>query len=157
MEGALTGYSLSARSFAWRLHCAQGAIEDQLRAEAVRLGAARAVIVTSPSIAARTDTVTRAERALGELHAGTYAAIGNDSTFASVAEVTSVARRAGADLIVAIGGGSVIVAVRSRGAGFRASHAAGGRVIGLQKDQAEAGRPHDRHELLHPSDRHEPA
>jgi alcohol dehydrogenase class IV len=109
----MTGFAFTARSFSWRLHCSEGAIESQLRPEVARLGASRAFIVSSPSIAARTSTVARAERALGEMHAGTFSGIENDSTYSSVAAATEAARSVGADLIVAVGGGSVIVAARA--------------------------------------------
>jgi alcohol dehydrogenase class IV len=109
----MTGFTLSARSLAWRLHCAEGAIETSLRSEVGRLGATRAFVVSSPSIASRTDTVTRVEQALADTHAGTFAGIENDSTFRSVEAATAAARESGADLIVAVGGGSVIVAARA--------------------------------------------
>jgi alcohol dehydrogenase class IV len=109
----VTGYSFSARSLAWRLHCAEGAIETSLRPEAGRLAAQRAFVVSSPSIASNTSTVARVEQALAAAHAGTFAGIENDSTFGSVVAATAAAREAGADLIVAVGGGSVLVAARA--------------------------------------------
>jgi len=109
----MTGFTIGARSYAWRLHCADGAIEASVRPEAERLRASRAFIVSSPTIAARTSTVARVERALGDAHAGTFAGIENDSTFRSVEAATAAARECGADLIVAVGGGSVIVAARA--------------------------------------------
>ena len=109
----MTGFTFSARSYASRLHCAEGAIEASLRAEVQRLGAGRAFVVSSPSIASRTATVSRVEQALTDARAGTFAGIENDSTFASVEAATAAAREAGADLIVAVGGGSVIVAARA--------------------------------------------
>ena len=109
----MTGFTLNARGFAWRLHCAEGAIETSLRPEVERLAAARAFVVSSPSIASQTSTVARVERALADAHAGTFAGIENDSTFRSVEAATAAARDAGADLIVAVGGGSVIVAARA--------------------------------------------
>jgi alcohol dehydrogenase class IV len=109
----LTGFTLNARSFTWRLHCAEGAIETSLRSEVERLSAVRAFVVSSPSIASKTNTVARVEQALADAHAGTFAGIENDSTFRSVEAATAAAREAGADLIVAVGGGSVIVAARA--------------------------------------------
>ena len=109
----MTGFTFSARSYASRLHCAEGAIEASLRAEVRRLGAARAFVVSSPSIASETNTVARVEQALADTHAGTFAGIENDSTFRSVEAATAAARQADADLIVAVGGGSVIVAARA--------------------------------------------
>jgi alcohol dehydrogenase class IV len=109
----LTGFTFSARSYAWRLHCAEGAIETSLRSEVERLAASRAFVVSSPSIASETNTVARVEQALAGTHAGTFAGIENDSTLRSVEAATAAAREAEADLIVAVGGGSVIVAARA--------------------------------------------
>lgn len=109
----MTAPRFAARGFAWRLHSGPGCIEENLLGEAVRVGARRAFVVSSPSIAARTSTVARVEAALGERHAGTFAGIENDSAFASVMAATEAARAAQADLIVAVGGGSVIVAARA--------------------------------------------
>lgn len=109
----MSGLAFTARGFSWRLHSGPDAIADQLRPEAARAGAKRAFVITSPSIAARTQTIARVESALGDLHAGTFSGIENDSTYRSVAAATGQARAAGADLIVAVGGGSVIVAARA--------------------------------------------
>lgn len=109
----MTGYSFTARSTPWKLHSGQRSIEDRLRSEVERSGATRAFVITSPSIAGRTNTVERVERALGETHAGTFSEIANDATYASVAAATDAARAANADLLVAVGGGSVIVAARA--------------------------------------------
>jgi alcohol dehydrogenase class IV len=109
----LTGFTLNARSFAWRLHCAEGAIETSLRSEVERLGASHAFVLSSPSIASKTNTVARVKQALADAHAGTFAGIENDSTFRSVEAATAAARESSTDLIVAVGGGSVIVAARA--------------------------------------------
>ena len=77
----MTGFTFSARSYASRLHCAEGAIEASLRAEVQRLGAGRAFVVSSPSIASRTATVSRVEQALGDARAGTFAGIENELYF----------------------------------------------------------------------------
>jgi alcohol dehydrogenase class IV len=105
--------AFTARGFPWRLHSSLDAIGSRLRAEVNRLGASRAFVLTSPSIAKRTATAKRVEHALGDAHAGTYAGIENDSTYRSVMGATHAARQAEADLIVAVGGGSVIVAARA--------------------------------------------
>ena len=109
----MNGFTVNARSYAWRLHCAEGAIEASLRSEVERLISSRAFVVSSPSVASKTNTVARVEQALGDAHVGTFAGIENDSTFASVEAATAAARDAGADLVVAVGGGSVIVAARA--------------------------------------------
>jgi len=104
--------SFSARSYEWRLHSDEEAIERHLPTEVARTGAKRAFVVASPSIAARTSTIDRVAGALGDRYAGAFAGIEVDSTYHSVAAATDAAREAGADLLIAVGGGSVIVAAR---------------------------------------------
>ncbi|MBM3138641.1 MAG: iron-containing alcohol dehydrogenase [Chloroflexi bacterium] len=106
-------YTFSARGSPWRLHSAEQAIERYLEDEAVRAGAQRAFVICSKSIAGRTNTVERIREALGKRFAGVYDGIEIDSTFRSVQAATQAAREAGADLLVSVGGGSVIVAVRA--------------------------------------------
>ena len=105
-------FAFSARSYDWRLHSDPEAIERHLPSEVARAGATRAFVVTSPSIAARTTTIDRIAAALGDRYAGAFAAIEVDSTYRSVRAATDAAREAGADLLIAVGGGSVIVATR---------------------------------------------
>ncbi len=61
----------------------------------------------------RTDTVRRVEATLGDGYAGVYDGIEKDSTYASVRAAADAAAEASADLLIAIGGGSVIVATRA--------------------------------------------
>jgi alcohol dehydrogenase class IV len=105
--------SFRAAGYNWRLHCGRGVIEHKLEAAVVRAGAMRAFVVCSPSVNRRTDTVHRIEAALGRRYAGVFDAIEKDSTFASVRAASQAARDAGADLLLAVGGGSVIVATRA--------------------------------------------
>ena len=60
----------------------------------------------------RTDTVQRIEAVLGDRYVGVYDGIEKDSTFVSVRAATRAATEAGADLLIAVGGGSVMVATR---------------------------------------------
>ena len=78
-----------------------------------RAGAKRAFAICSPSVNRRTDTIRRIEATLGELYAGVYDGIEKDSTYASVLAGKDAAQAAGADLLIAVGGGSVIVACRA--------------------------------------------
>jgi alcohol dehydrogenase class IV len=102
-----------ASGHGWRLHCGRDVIEQGLEAAVVRAGALRALVVCSPSVNRRTDTVRRIESVLGARCAGVFDGIEKDSTYRSVRAATQVAREAGADLLIAVGGGSVIVAVRA--------------------------------------------
>ncbi len=102
-----------AAGFSWRLWCGAGVIEAHLGEAVARAGAKRAFVVCSPSVNRRTDTVVRIAAALGDRFAGCFDGIEKDSTFASVCGARDAARTAGADLLIAVGGGSVIVAVRA--------------------------------------------
>ena len=102
-----------AAGFSWRLHCGPQVIEQGLRDATERVGAKRALVICSPSVNRRTDVVRRIEAALGDRYAGVFDGIEKDSTYASVCAATQAARDAAADLLIAVGGGSVIVAVRA--------------------------------------------
>jgi alcohol dehydrogenase class IV len=97
----------------WRLYSGVEVLEQYLPEAVARVKAQRAFVVCSPSINRRTDTVERIRAALGERFAGVYDGIEKDSTYASVQAATNAAREAGADMLIAAGGGSVIVAVRA--------------------------------------------
>lgn len=101
-----------AAGFPWRLYCGRGVLEESLKDAVMRTGARRAFVVCSPSITRRTDSVARIARALGDLYAGVFDAVENDATYASVRAAKEAAVAAGADLLVAVGGGSVIMAAR---------------------------------------------
>jgi alcohol dehydrogenase class IV len=102
-----------AAGYPWRLYYGRQALEQGLKESVVRAGAKRAFVVCSPSINRRTDSVRRIEAALGDLHAGVFDQIEKDSTYASVCAAKEAAGAAGADLLIAVGGGSVIVATRA--------------------------------------------
>jgi alcohol dehydrogenase class IV len=102
-----------AAGYSWRLHCGPKVIEQDLEKAVHRAGAERAFVVCSPSVNRCTDTVRRVGSALGKRYAGVYDGIEKDSTFASVRAAKAAAGDAAADLLIAIGGGSVIVATRA--------------------------------------------
>ncbi len=88
--------------------------EAAVMAEAERCGARRVFIASTRSLTRIEDgPLQRVERTLGNLHAGTYAAIRSHSPREDVVAGARAAREAGADLIVAIGGGSVIDATKA--------------------------------------------
>lgn len=109
----MTSKSFRAAGYPWRLYCGAGVIEESLTEAVKRAGATRAFVVCSPSINRRTDTVRRIEATLGGAYAGVFDGIEKDSTYASVRAAADAARDAGADMLIAVGGGSVIVAVRA--------------------------------------------
>ena len=109
----MTETSFRAAGYSWRLYCGRQAIEQGLKESVNRAGAKRAFVVCSRSVKQRTDTVRRIEAALGDRYAGVYDGIEKDSTYASVCAAKEAATAARADLLIAVGGGSVIVATRA--------------------------------------------
>jgi alcohol dehydrogenase class IV len=102
-----------AVGYSWRLFCGRQAIEQGLGQAMDRAGARRAFVVCSPSVNRRTGVIRRIEVALGDRYAGVFDGIEKDSTYASVQAATEAARAASADLLIAVGGGSVIVGTRA--------------------------------------------
>ncbi len=102
-----------ASGFAWRLYCGAEVIEQNLKEAVARAGAKRALVVCSPSVNRRTDVVQRIAAALGDRFVGVFDRIEKDSTYASVRLGEAAARAMEADLLIAVGGGSVIVATRA--------------------------------------------
>jgi 3-oxoacid CoA-transferase len=66
----------------------------------------RAFVVTGRSLYEKTSLVRRVEALLGEKHAGTYPAVGQHTPGSAVERAAEEAR--GSDLLVSVGGGSVI-------------------------------------------------
>ncbi len=104
---------IRAAGHPWRLACGPAAIEAALPEALDRARARHAFVITSRSIPRATDTISRITEALGDRCAGVFDGIEKDSTYASVRAAQQAAHAAGADLLVAVGGGSVIVAVRA--------------------------------------------
>jgi len=68
----------------------------------------RAFVVTGRSLHENTDLVRRVEALLGGKHAGTFAGMGQHTPGSAVELAAGEAEAAGADLLVSVGGGSVI-------------------------------------------------
>ena len=87
---------------------------DALLAETERLGARRVFVTSTRSLAKLADgPQQKIEAALGRLHVGTFSAIGSHSPREDIIAGAAAARSAGADLLVAVGGGSVIDATKA--------------------------------------------
>lgn len=112
MTNAPTDNYFVARGFPWRLYVGDEALERNLEEEVIRAGAKRAFVICSKSITGKTNTVERIKAALRDRFAGVFDGIEIDSTYRSTVAATDAARAAGADLLISVGGGSVIVATR---------------------------------------------
>lgn len=83
-------------------------------AELQRYGAQRAFVVATRSLRAQADgPLQRIERALATLHVGSFDRIGTHSPREDVIEAAAAARAARADVLIAVGGGSVIDATKA--------------------------------------------
>jgi len=80
---------------------------DALLDDALRSGWRNALVITSRSVAASRLAVTIGD-ALGKRLADRFSGVTAHSPIASVIEAASAARRCGADMLIALGGGSVI-------------------------------------------------
>lgn len=86
-----------------RVHFGAGSLQE-IREEA--RSADRAFLVTGRTLSEETGLVRRVEELLGERHAGTFARMGQHTPGSAVERAAEAAR--GADLLVSLGGGSVI-------------------------------------------------
>lgn len=88
-----------------RVHFGAGSLE-RLEEEARPRG--RAFIITGRSLYEKTALIRRVEEVLGDKHAGTYVGIGQHTPGGAVEEAAAEAESAAADLLVSVGGGSVV-------------------------------------------------
>ena len=68
----------------------------------------RAFVITGRSLSEKTGLIQRVETLLGDRHAGTFGGIGQHTPGGTVEKAAAQAETAGADMLVAVGGGSVI-------------------------------------------------
>jgi len=103
-------YSVTAHErILWGRPAAEAVLE-----EADRYGAKRIFVTSTRSLAAKQDgPLQRLERALAARHVGTHAQISSHSPREDVVAGAAAARAAKADLLVAVGGGSVIDATKA--------------------------------------------
>lgn len=90
-----------------RIQCGPGVVQE-LALVADRLGIRRAFLVTDKQLREKTDCVARAERALGARLVGAYDEVIPDTGVEVIDRGAELARRAGADGIISVGGGSAI-------------------------------------------------
>ena len=94
-----------------RVHAGPDSI-NSLAGELDRISARRALVVCGNSVADKTDLVDRVSNALGGRVAAVFSGGKTGSPLPSVLEGVSVAKKAGVDCVVAVGGGSAVVTAR---------------------------------------------
>ncbi|WJR78652.1 iron-containing alcohol dehydrogenase [Bradyrhizobium sp. NP1] len=85
---------------------------EALREEAERLGAHRVFLIASRTLNTQTDEIEKIRAGLGDRYAATFDGVPQHTTREVVVEVASQAKQAAADLVVAVGGGSVVDAAK---------------------------------------------
>ena len=95
-----------------RLYAGRDAL-DNLKSEAERAKAAKVFVVCVPEVARGSDLLARIGQALGERYAGAFDGVQASSPLPSVLAGARAARQAGADMLVALGGGSAVVTARA--------------------------------------------
>src|SRR6266852_3320768 len=85
---------------------------EALREEAERLDARRVYLIVSRTLNSKTDEIEKIRKALGDRYAATFDGIPQHTTREVVVQTAKHAKEAGADLVVAIGGGSVVDAAK---------------------------------------------
>ena len=127
---------------------------DALAREVDRLDARAVFVLASGTLARETDLVERLRQTLGNRFAGVCARIGAHTPRTDVVAAANMAREAGADLIVTLGGGSVTDAAKMVGLclgngvtapeqldDFRARIAPTGQARGLKAHDGTTRRP----------------
>jgi len=104
-------HSFRAVGYPLRLYSGRNAL-DRLPDEVDRHRAKRVFIVCGNTVATKTDLLGRIETLLGSSYAGAFTAMDKDSSWPAVRDATVAALEAGADMLVALGSGSVIVGTR---------------------------------------------
>ncbi|MDH5535066.1 MAG: iron-containing alcohol dehydrogenase family protein [Betaproteobacteria bacterium] len=104
-------YEFRAVGYPVRIYSGKDALGN-LPAELKRQGARRAFIVCGRTVSRRTPLIGRVRELLGQQCAGVFDEIDKDSTLASIQRARDAARETQADLIIAVGAGSVIQAAR---------------------------------------------
>jgi maleylacetate reductase len=88
------------------------AAAEALREEADRLGANRVFLIVSRTLNSKTEEIEKIRKALADRYAGTFDGVPQHTTREVVVKAAALALDASADLIVAVGGGSVVDAAK---------------------------------------------
>lgn len=101
----------SAASYPLRLYSGEGALENLPRV-LERSRAKRALVICGRSVARKTDLVNRIRAIAGERLVGVYDEMEKDAPLECVLAAVDLVREAQADMLIAVGAGTVIKAAR---------------------------------------------
>jgi alcohol dehydrogenase class IV len=104
-------YDFRVISYPYRVYSGKNAL-DHLPAEVKRHGARRPFVICGRSVSQRTDLVQRLSSLLGGSLAGIFDTMGKDTPLADVLAARDAARAARADILLAVGAGSVVQGAR---------------------------------------------
>jgi alcohol dehydrogenase class IV len=104
-------HTFRAVGYPLRLHAGVNAL-GQLETEVKRQKAKRAFVICGKTVGNKTNLLDRIQHELGPLYAGSFDGMDKDSSWPAVEASVAAARAADADLLIALGGGSVIVGTR---------------------------------------------
>lgn len=107
----LDSRTFRAVGYPLRLYSGKNAL-DNLSTEVDRQKAKRAFVICGRTVAHKTDLLGRISDNLGERYAGFFDGMDKDSSWPAVQKAVEAAKAADADLLIALGGGSVIVGTR---------------------------------------------
>ena len=108
---SLASRTFRAVGYPLRLYSGTGAL-DKLKTEVDRQKAQRAFVICGKTVASKTDLLGRISDNLGAQYVGAFDGMDKDSTWPAVEKGVAAAKAADADLLIAVGGGSVIVGAR---------------------------------------------
>ena len=106
---AVSGFS--SINHAVRVHAGAQAL-SLLPSEVDRTGRGRALILCGRSVASKTDLIPLLSGLLGERLVGVFSSIGKDAPLSDVQAAVALARECQADILIAVGAGSVLKAAR---------------------------------------------
>ena len=103
--------SFISQSYDMRLYAGERALENLPR-EMSRLNARKAMMICGNSVATKTSLPARISEILGDSWAGMYGHMGKDAPLEDVLGAVEYAREIKADVLIAVGAGSVLKATR---------------------------------------------
>jgi alcohol dehydrogenase class IV len=101
----------AAVSYPWRLYSGQDALDNLARVVAQR-GVKRAFVICGRSVATKTDLLSRIRRIIGGNYAGEFGGMRQEAPLEDVQAAALAAKAAGADMLIAVGAGTVLKATR---------------------------------------------